>query len=301
MVQKYYLSFTPTVIIFLAIAVPIFFVLIFISTDYFPIFAALLAILILILGKKINFVGLELSEHGMKISPLMWIGDLSFKLSRNTLSFVRWDEIQGMINFDYTYGRQKTKIYKIIFKKPDGNLTSLALTPSNLKNSVELFDNLRNKIPEITQNHKIFSDVLNNFVSPARLQCKNITLTDEGILHSKGVIPWNNLKVIYYDEFFNRISGYGTVNITYQYQKDYFENIKVAPAGTEHFRKFLQYLINKADKASIDPSILKIFDSSYKKKSTIIKWFVIFLVGYLILSFGYFIYIVFIKYPIAPK
>ncbi len=302
MIQKYYLSFFKKYFFIFAIvfiiSIPVETIVFFyITGELASLFFMSSFAISLILALFIRIIGIELSEHGMRINPLIWISDPSVKSPKVKYFFVQWDQIQGMIIFDYSYGRQKTKIYRILFKKPDGSLTSLALNPSIVENSNELFDNLRKKIPNIMQNHQIFSAFLKNFISPSRIQYKKLTLTEEGIIHPKGIISWNNLKVVYYDDFFSRISGYGAINITFQNQKDYIDSIKIVPQGTEKFRKFLRYLISKAYNASVDPSLLKIFESSYNKERAVIKWFVIILIIVLVFFFGYFIYGVFFKYP----
>ena len=172
---------------------------------------------------------------------------------------------------------KKSKIARIVFKKPNGNLSVWTLNASLIKDSSELFEKLRSKIPDIKQDNTIFSDLLKENISTSDIQFKNLTLKEEGIFYLNESIPWNQVKVIDYEDFKSHISGYGIINITYQAQKDDLKNLQVAPNGTEQFRVFLEYLIKKAENASIDPTLLNLFDSSYRRKSNIFRYFVIFL------------------------
>ena len=303
MIRKYYLSFTHTILIFILMGIPLFLALLAVSTTLkiedrtFLIIFIILGVLITVLGKKIKITAFELSEHGLRINSLIWLSNMS-AIPPTVKRFVGWDEIKGIIISYVFYGHQKSKIAKVFFNKPSGGLTYLVLNSSISENSEELFENLKSRIPNIMNNNEIFSDLFQNFISPSRIQYKESTLAEEGIIYPKRVIPWNRIKVIDYEDFNRRVSGYGTINITYQNQKDEIESIKIVPRGTEQFRNFLRYLIKKADKASIDPSLLKLLKSSYIKERLIIKLFVIPVVIISIIVvffFGYFIYAVFFK------
>jgi hypothetical protein len=303
MVQKYPFAATVNdkivlVIAFSLASIPIYAIF---EGKFHPvilIFPAISLFAVLFYFLKIGKTAIELSEQGIRLHFIVRLGSLL--MAKELPSFIGWNDIQGMIIFDYSYGGQQSDIARIIFKKPDKTPTSLDLNSSFFKNSKDLFQNLRKKIPNIMQNHQIFSEFLKDSISPSKIQYKNLTLTEEGIIHPKGIIAWNDLKIIYYGDFLSRISGYGTVSITYQNYENQIESINIAPKGTEQFRNFLRYLISKANKASIDPSLLKIFKSSYRKETAFVKWFVIILIIYLVFFFGYFIYGVFFKYPM-PK
>ena len=301
MVQKYPFAATVNdklvlVIAFSLASIPIYAIF---EGKFHPvilIFPAISLFAVLFYFLKIGKTAIELSEQGIRLHFIVRSGSLF--MSKELPSFIGWNDIQGMIIFDYSYGYQKSEIARVIFKRPNGVLTSLDLNYSFFKNSKDLLENLRKRIPNIMQHHQIFSEFLKDFISPSKIQYKNLTLTEEGIIYPKGIIAWNDLKIIYYDDFLSRISGYGTVSITYQNYENRLESINIAPKGTEQFRNFLLYLVAKANKASIDPLLLKIFESSYKKEVLAVKIFVIPIIIVSIiflLFFGYFIYVVFFK------
>jgi hypothetical protein len=292
MVRKYSFAFTIYHIFLLVVA---FFLtsLLIVVNKFHPILLILPSLSIFIVVLVFLTAGktaVELSEEGLKIHFMIRLGNILF--SKEVPRFVRWNEIQGMIvcytRFGETsYGKSilrslvgEEKIAKIFFKISKGIPKYFFIPFKNFKQSdgEQLLDNLREKIPNLTNKNDVFSDFLRNIVLPSKLQYKKYTLLqEEGIKHPNGIIPWNKIASIDYADFSSRM-----VNVLYQRQTDSFENIMIKPEGTEDFKNFIQYLIMKSDNASIDASLLKIFSKEYKIEKLAIALVLILIIGFFI-------------------
>lgn len=272
MVQRYSFAFTGKdklliVIAFLSALLPFIFIPI---GKFHPVLLSLTLIGILtflLLLLKFWKPAIVLSENGLKFHFIIRLGNILF--SKEVPRFLKWDEIQGMIfyhshsddsnldrNIATIYPRfGKKKMAKIFIKNHRGILKNIVLATNAFKNSNELFDDLRKKIPDITNKNDIFLNIFQKFPFPTNIQFKNITLGPEGIIkQSKEVIPWHSVIGIDYDDFYTR-----TVYVSYESQSGLSEHISIKPKGTDEFKNFLRYFIKNANSASIDPSLLKLF------------------------------------------
>jgi hypothetical protein len=274
MVQKYPFTFTISHKILLAVAISCAIMPIFFGKFHplFLIFPSISIFIVVVMLLTVGKTAIELSEKGLRFHFIIRLGNLLF--SKEVPRFVKWDEIQGMIvcytHFHETklakhYARYapilkgKEKIAKIFLKNSKGSPKYFFIPFKNLKDSdvKKLIDNLRKKIPDITNDNEIFSRILQNVSLPPKIQYKNLTLTHEGITLSEEVIPWNRIIVIDYEDFHSRM-----FNISYQSKTGSFGDIMIKSKRTEEFRNFIRYLIKNANNASIDASLLKIFSKS---------------------------------------
>jgi len=292
MVQKYFFAFTIYHILLLVVA---FFLtsLLIVVNKFHPVLLILPSLSIFIVVVVFLTAGktaVELSEGGLKFHFMIRLVNLLF--SKEVPRFVRWDEIQGMIICYTRFGEApwgksilrsltgEEKIAKIFLKISKGSPKYFVIPFKNLKepDGKQLLDNLREKIPNITNKSDVFSDFLRNITPLSKRQYKKFTLLqEEGMKHTKGIVPWNKITSIDYADFSTRM-----VNVSYQSQTGSFENIMIKPQGTEDFKKFIQYLIMKADNASIDASLLKIFSKEYKHEKLAIALVLIFILGFFI-------------------
>jgi hypothetical protein len=292
MVQKYSYGFSAIHIILLVVAFLLVTFPIVIDKFHpvlliFPAISIFIVVLVILTAGK---PAVELSEKGLRFHFMIRLGNLLS--SKEVPRFLKWDEIQGMIvcftHYDATSSSKslmgslsgKEKIAKVFYKIYKGSPKYFVIPFKNLKDSdgEKLLDNLREKIPNITNKSNIFSDILRNFVLPSKIQYKKYILSqEEGIKHPKGTIPWNSITSIDYEDFHSRM-----LNVSYENQTGSFENIFIKPEGTEDFKNFIRYIIKKADNAYIDASLLKIFSKEYKIEKLVIALVLILIVGFFI-------------------
>jgi len=256
MVQRYSFAFTGKdklliVIAFLLALLPFIFIPIgkFHSVLLSLTLIGILTFLLLLL--KFSKPAIVLSENGLEFHFIIRLGNILF--SKEVPRFLEWDEIQGMIfyyphsddssldrNIATIYPRfGKEKIAKIFIKNRRGIPNCFVLATNAFKKSSELFDNLRKRIPNITNKNDIFLNIFQNFPFPTNIQFKNITLGTEGIIkHSREIIPWHSVIGIDYEDFYTR-----TVYVSYESQLGLSEHISIKPKGTDEFKNFLRYFM----------------------------------------------------------
>lgn len=256
-----------------------------------------LFILSILLGSiafgKIRLTGIELSDHGLKVNFFIFLRN-NLVFSRYVPKILKWNELHGMLTYPaHVYSFDHKEVAKIFIKDSGKKLKYLLLESTSFEKASELFDTLKNRIPEMLNNNEIFKGVLRHPLNE-EINYKNLTLTRNGITDPNETIPWDSLKIITYDDFNTKIDGYGTIIIGYQNSRNQAQSIKIEPEMTDQFRDFLRFCIKNAGKASIDPSLLKFFDKAYERERRFIEIFVIAVIIVLICFFGYFIYYVFL-------
>jgi tetratricopeptide (TPR) repeat protein len=230
-------------------------------------FVVMDAVFIAVIVWRMTTPVVEISEAGIK-------GNIPFLFKKNT---ARWDEIEGMTINEISNLGVKERQVKILIKADGSTTKEVVFSLRTVEKPDEIIKELRAKIPERGYEDIKKSAVLQKPIEQKEITYRGWTAAEKGLSRAKELIPWDMIKELKYPGFV--IGGYGATTITYVNSGGKKRNITIKPSTTENYLTFLRYLMQHAQKAAIDPGLVKALEYDPKEARADILAVMLFITG----------------------
>lgn len=261
MTTRYYLSpFMKAVLIFGTVMVLLSTVIFYFVNKYTAVefpggiipFAVMDILFIAVIVWRMKTPVVEISDAGITVG-------IPFLFKKNT---ARWDEIEGMtINEIRNLGIKERQV-KILVKSEGLSTREVAFSLRAIEKPDEIVETLSAKIPEKRYEDIKKSAVLQKPIEQKEITYRGWTATERGLTSKRDFILWDMIREIKYPALV--IGGYGAILVIYVGSSGKKQNITIKPSASEKYLTFLRYLIQRAQKATIDPGLVKALDYSPK-------------------------------------
>ena len=201
---------------------------------------------------RIKTPGVEISDAGIKVSA-------PFLFKKNTAG---WEEIEGMTINEISNLGIKERQVKILIRTGGPSTRELVFSLRSVEKPEEILSELRTRIPEKGYEDIRKSPALQKPVLQKEVTYRGWTATERGLSGKRDFIPWEMIRELKYPALV--IGGYGATTVNYVGSGGIRKNITIKASASDKYLTFLIYIIQRSQKAVIDPGLVRALDYSPK-------------------------------------